>query len=368
MAFDLFGGGGGTPTVTPQYGTGLDGRTVFIGPSTYDITPKRQDNVFGIPQMGATYLDGSTVAGNVQVPQPLIFGGATTIDGGEILPGHSPYDVQAPRQPGLNVGRVPNMPEGYGYANGFPFRGSQPPGWNIGNASVPGWAMDSTGFNWADRNAYGSGTDKTSIKFNSQGKDKGIAGSKAAQDNYNKISNLAKDAATAGFQQYRADNKNSWGIWYDAALGKGNYDTQHWWNSQDYNNLSNMFVDSAGNPIEMGIQVMQPTTQQQTQNQGTSAYMNTLANRMLEAQRKQSVDWLRRYDTGRTIADTFLGQSDRLAERLTAKPKTVTGGGNTGDDPNSRRAYYGGGGGGWGGYGGGSYTPSWYNGLLSWRI
>jgi len=266
---------------------------------------------------------------------------------GEVIPvgvSYGPSAVTQQRYPaqtveaGLGVGSVPGMPEGYGYANGFPFRGTQPPGWNIGNANVPGWAMDSTGFNWADTSAYGSGKDKTKtetspVKFSEQGKDKGITANSV----------LNKTMAQAALEQY----------------GRGSQTYYPYWNAL-YNAYGGSMLPDTFNPL---VQSTLDYYKLGIPNRSSSMLPDTYQNLALR--------WLQQNTTGRQLADTFKFQQGRLAEQLTAllgrQTPTTSGGGN--GYPVRYRSYGGGGGSGYGyDYGGSSYSPSWSNGLINWRM
>ncbi len=77
--------------------------------------------------------------------------------------------------------------------------------------------------------------------------------------------------------------------------------------------------------------------------------------------------WRGQNISGRTLPDTYPTQVKRLVEQLTALIENKQVGGTNGYAYPARYSY-GGGNSGWGDYGGSSYTPSWFNGLISWRI
>lgn len=336
MAFDLFGVAGSgttTPTVSssqPRLAEDLSGNTVIVGGQT---------GPYFTPQ---TYSGGPTYASGLFGPVQTSFGPyPTTTTTGTLSPTRSaaqfaPEEQTATPSIGLgvgfdatqplNVGRVPNMPEGYGYANGFPFRGNQVPGWNIGSGAGA--------VNQSDANSYKFGGGQTPVKFNEQGKEKGLTPNSV----------MGKSMAQAALEQY----------------GRGSQTYNPYWNAL-YNAYGGNMLPDTFNPLvqstldyyKMGIPDASPTMLPDT-------YMG-MANR-----------WLQQNTTGRQLPDTLNFQQGRLAQQLTALLKRnqtqqdTTKGGSTG----TKKAYYGGGGGGgWGGYSsGGGYSPSWYNGLLSWRI
>lgn len=217
------------------------------------------------------------------------------------------------------------------------------PGWNFGElprgwTMGPGYPMPS---DWGQPQTQAAGEP---VRFQDQGKGKGLT-SDAVR---------FKTLEQAALEQYGAGS-STWNPFYRAIFGpqgQGSELDANWLARQYGIGIENLNVPRPG------LRNMPDT------------YLNSPAGQALLRQNQLVRDWLARYTTGTVMPDTFRFQMDRLADQLTTMPPrlTPTGGGGGGTYP-VRYRYYGGGGGGRGyDYGGGGYTPSWFNGLLSWRI
>jgi len=345
MAFDLFGASGGTTTTTPK--TTTPEPTI----ANFRQVDQRISTTPQYPTLDDWFLSrSSTLPGG-----PVYFSSTPAPMSYNILPinyasqAAQPYPVPNIATQPPNISRVPNMPEGYGYAYGFPFRGKQPKGWNIESPTIPDWANNSTGFNWADASAYGSGVDKTAagspVKFAEQGKDKGLTAQlpevkkpeQHPMSTYNPSVVYNQDV----FNKYRAGS-STWNPVYRDWFGSGMYNTELR-TQDDFNWLAQNYG--------IGIHDVRAPKYAGTDTGG--------AEQAAWLQNELIVDWMRKY--GRMSDNDLNKMVDYLTQN---RPASVS----SGPASNTKMRYYYGGGGGGGYNSGGSYTPSWFNSLLSWRI
>lgn len=326
-------------------------------------TPQPANNIVNMLAGVTSPQPANTIYSNFGYERPqtgrLVSGSSVPIfvagmSGGEEMPTRAPtrtptvglgVGIDATR--GLGVGRVPTMPEGYGYAYGIPFRREQSPGWRF----APG----------APHSSYNSDLE-TLVKFSQQGKDKGIGIPNTPvrykqppvedlsfgvqrldkktdkQTEYNPYVVYNQDV----FDKYRAGS-STWNPIYRDWFGSGMYNTELR-TQEDFNWLAQNYG--------IGIHDVRAPKYAGTDTGG--------AEQAAWLQNELILDWMKKYGSGKSdediknIIDYLTMNRPATEQPKTSKPKT--------------RYYYGGGGGGWDGYGGSGYSPSWYNGLLSWRI
>lgn len=236
------------------------------------------------------------------------------------------YAGARPQQQGGGGDERPEFSPGWVMGPGYPMPSAQQarPGWNIGGMPA--------GYEYRNGFPVPAQEQPQPVRFNEQGKDKGMAANNV----------INKSMAQAALEQYgrgSATYNPYWGALYNAYGGGMLPDT--------FNPLAQATFDY----YRMGIP-------------GRSSTM------LPDTYQNMALRWLQQNTTGRQLPDTFNFQQDRLAEQLTAllgRQTSTTPAGGGGYSP-VRYRYYGGGGGRSSGYSSGGYSPSWFNGLLSWRI